>query len=437
MQVPPPNPDTLFAELLQDVPPAFAALAYEFKAFARARKIRTVDDLLRVVLLYCGVDQSLREVAGTMTMLNERITDTAIAQRLTACGPWVKALLPVMLQREGLAHLPAGMRLVVCDATTVQGPGATGTQYRLHLALDLVTLEFIAITVTDKHGGETLKRVAISEGDVVIADRGYAHCEGISSVVERGGEVIVRYHPKQVPLCAEDGARINIVKEIRGQSACSLRTIHGYVQSPAGGLVKVYVHAYRLSPKDAAAARRRLRRNHRKSKSGPRPETVLVAGWVMVVTTIPPAKLAAETVLQIYRLRWQVELVIKRWKSILDVDQLRSREGSPLAEVWLHGKMLYVLMVERRGRRLVGAHWDRLDAAERRGTWWRVWKMIEAEVGPLITGSASWNEHSWKQCQDVLSERRRKRKLQQLPHAAVIYIEATAHQSSRELLAAA
>ncbi len=98
MQMPPTEPDTLFEDLLQDLPPETIAMAYEFKAFCRARKIKTPQQLLRVVLLYCGLDQSLREVAGTMTLLGSRLTDSAIAERLAACRPWVKALLPKMLK---------------------------------------------------------------------------------------------------------------------------------------------------------------------------------------------------------------------------------------------------------------------------------------------------------------------------------------------------
>ncbi len=39
MQMPPPDPDTLFEDLLQDLPSETIAMAYAFKAFTRARKI--------------------------------------------------------------------------------------------------------------------------------------------------------------------------------------------------------------------------------------------------------------------------------------------------------------------------------------------------------------------------------------------------------------
>ena len=82
-------------------------------------------------------------------------------------------------------------------------------------------------------------------------------------------------------------------------------------------------------------------------------------------------------------------IAIKRWKSVLDVDALRAKATSPLAEVWLHGKFLYALMLERRMRRQLGESWGRLDR-ERLGTWWRVWGMRKDERGPMITGALFW-----------------------------------------------
>src|SRR5215831_4444793 len=96
-QLPPADPETLFEDLLHDLPPETVSMALEFKAFARARKIHTPAQLLRVVLLYCGLDKALREVAGTLTALYEPITDQAVAERLRACGPWMKAVLRKML----------------------------------------------------------------------------------------------------------------------------------------------------------------------------------------------------------------------------------------------------------------------------------------------------------------------------------------------------
>ena len=120
----------------------------------------------------------------------------------------------------------------------------------------------------------------------------------------------------------------------------------------------------------------------------------------------------------LYRCRWHVEIAIKRWKSVLDVDALRAKANSPLAEVWLHGKVLYALMLERRMRRQLGDSWGWLHH-ERVCTWWRVWGMLKDEIAPMITGAVFWQQDAWAACWKVLAERPRRRTLQQLPPAAV------------------
>jgi hypothetical protein len=125
MQLPLTDQDTLFEELLQDLPAEVCLMARECKALVRAKKIKTPEHLLRVVLLYCGLDKSLRTVAGTFTVLYEPITDQSVAERLRACGPWVKALLRQMLPLLPVAALPKGKRFLVIDGSTVQAPGAT------------------------------------------------------------------------------------------------------------------------------------------------------------------------------------------------------------------------------------------------------------------------------------------------------------------------
>ena len=77
--------------------------------------------------------------------------------------------------------------------------------------------------------------------------------------------------------------------------------------------------------------------------------------------------------------------------------------------MWLHGKLLYALLLERRMRRQLGDTWSRLDH-ERLATWWRVWGMRKDEIAPMITGALFWKEEAWEACLKVLAERPRRRK---------------------------
>src|SRR5215470_5236291 len=417
MQLPLTDPDTLFEELLQDLPPETAQMAREFKAFVRAKKVKTPGQLLRVVFLYCGLDKSLREVAGTFTALYESMTDQAVAERLRACGPWVKARLQRMLPLAAVESLPMGRRFVVIDASSMQAPGATGTDHRLHIAMDLVSLQFLVVLVSDVPTGETLKHFTFAPGDVAVADRGYAQCQGMRAALQQGAELIVRLNPFSVVLGDATGAPLELCAALKHQRLETLRTLVVARHSTGGQHeVRGWVHAYRLNVEQANRARHKCRQGHKKGT--PSAESLFLAGWVLVFTTLAPGVLSPQTILALYRCRWQVEIAIKRWKSVLDVDALRAKAQSPLAEVWLYGKLLYALLLERRMRRQLGDTWSRLDR-ERLATWWRVWGMLKDEIAPMITGALFWKEDAWAACLKVLMERPRRRKLQQLPPAAL------------------
>ena len=416
MQLPPNETDIMFEQLLQELPEDMQQMARDFKAFSRARKIKSPTQLFRVVLLYSGLDKTLREVAGTLSLLEERITDSSVAERLVACRPWVKALLEEMLPVELKTCLPSQLRFVVIDGSNIQAPGAKGTHYRLHISLDMVSLEFIQIIITDKHTGESLKNFTLGKGDVAVSDRGYCHAQAIAETVDKGAEVVVRLNVHNLPLFHRDGSAIDWMKLLKGQYTETVRSLPVVIGSKGENRVLGYVHAYRLPKDKAEAARRACRKRNTKKRRTPKKTTLYLAGWVLILTTIDPQVLSSEAIVELYRLRWQVELAIKRFKSLLDADKLRAKEGSPLAEVWLHGKMLYALLVESLMRRQMGDSFSRLDW-ERTATWWRPYKMVQDEIAPIITGVMLWHcdAEAWDICLSVLSERPRNRKLQRLP----------------------
>ena len=413
MNLPSPNRDTAFERFLQELPKDYWDLAIEFKAFSRARKIKTPAQLLQVVLCYCGLDQALRETAGNVTLLEERISDTAIHKRLQACLPWVKALLERMLGADAAPLLQGSLRFVVVDGSTVQGPGASGTWYRLHIAVDLVKLHLIHVEVTDKHQGEHLGYYPLQAGDVVLIDRAYNQAKGLIEKADEGVSVVLRYNPHSLNVYDATGAKIDWYEELKTTQDIE-RCLPVEVRTE-GQYIEGYVHACRLPPAQAAEARRRLRAKAKKKGRGVQRRTLMLAEWVLIFTTLPPALLPTATLAALYRVRWQVELVIKRLKSLLDIDRLRAREHSTLAGLYLHGKLLYAAALEKRARRRCGEDWNRLDRP-RRATPWRVWKLLRQELAIAISGVLTWNMSRWQACVEVMQERPRRRQLQTLPH---------------------
>lgn len=75
------------------------------------------------------------------------------------------------------------------------------------------------------------------------------------------------------------------------------------------------------------------------------PRSLRAAAFIYVLTDLPADVLPASEALELYRLRWQIELAFKRLKSILKLDHLRAHDPR-LAKTYLYGKLLVALILD-------------------------------------------------------------------------------------------
>lgn len=182
------------------------------------------------------------------------------------------------------------------------------------------------------------------------------------------------------------------------------------------------IHAQRLPPEAAEAARRRCRQDGNRKGRTPAQDTLYLAGWVMVFTTVSEDVLAASTIMKLYRNRWQVELVFKRLKSLLDRDLLRTQKERLLGTVWMTGKLLYATVIERHLYKRFGHDWNRFDQV-RMTTPWRLLKIVRSLINSWIIETHCWCLANQPDCFKVLMERPRRRALQTLPTEAASWLK--------------
>jgi hypothetical protein len=109
----------------------------------------------------------------------------------------------------------------------------------------------------------------------------------------------------------------------------------------------------------AVAAQRRRRLLDKSKRRGDRPSALSLAlcDWTILVTNVPRGWLNVEEAVALARMRWQIELIFKLWKSRGGIDEWRSgKPHSALCE--LYGKLL--AQVIRHWVIVVGA-WSRRD----------------------------------------------------------------------------
>lgn len=417
---------TQYARLRQELPAESAQLARECHAFTRARVLESPEDLLYLVLLYSIADLSLREVAGVCAGSGKPLTDEAVRQRLGACPRWVEGLVGKLLPTRAVPAGAAGpWQLVLCDGSQISGPGATGTDYRWHLAYDPVAQQIRELHVTDVHTGERLTRFALGPGMVVLGDPNFAKAPALVATRTQGAHVVVRMTPQYLPLGTGDGSPFELVAALRAAGHQPQLSFALHVRDAQSGEgVAVWIHALHLNEQQCNRARRRANRQARRRGRTPRAPTLFLSEWVLVLTTLSPDELSAADILELYRIRWQVELVIKRYKSLLAAAHVRAKHGSPLAMVYLLGKLLFAVLVERRAMARLGNAWTQMLRV-RQATWWRIWKLIAKEVQAAVLDTARWSAWDWHAVLRTLAERQRNRALQVIPPAVAEWLRTT------------
>jgi hypothetical protein len=418
--------ETEFEQFLHALPADWAGLRRDLGAFTYAGKMRSPEELLRALFLYGGPDQSLREVAGTLTLHAERITDQAVWKRLHRCAPFLKVLVQRMLPLDALPMAPQHLRFLACDGTTVQRPGATSSAYRLHLVINLVTLGLHEVQVTETKIGESLKQYHFHPGDGMVGDQGYCSYAGIlDTVCQQHADVLVRWNHQRALYDPQDPNRAldfcTILKIQAPGTIVSRPVVLKYAetsQTKDQRALHGTLHVYRMQEKEAQAARKKGTRKHQKKQRKLSTKTLFLRQFVCVFTSLSSTVLCGETALALYRCRWQIELAIKRMKSLIHINKLRTKHRSKLAEVYLYSKILYQLIVEHAMRTKFGHTWSSLDQ-ERQGTWWRCYKLLKARLDATLIAQWTWKAAQFHECFSVMMERPRKRKLQCLPRRIV------------------
>ncbi|HEV8492034.1 MAG TPA: IS4 family transposase, partial [Candidatus Angelobacter sp.] len=318
-------------------------------ALRRARGIANADCLLQLILMHTATGLSLRQ---TVIRAREQhiadISDVALLKRLRSSEAWLQSLtshLTEINQTDLLKKLSTQRRIRVVDATTVQEQGGAGTDWRLHYALRLPDLSCDFFELTDEKEGESYRRIPVKPNDLLLGDRGYSNAPGVHAVLQAQGDVLVRWNSFSFPLQTANGKPFKPLKELsklpkRGCLEWKVSFIQEG-QRCAGRLC-----AIRKGAVATARAQKKIRQEASRKQKQVSDEALKLAGFIMVFTTVSQKILSTRQALELYRVRWQIELRFKHLKSLLGLGCLPKYDEQS-CRAWIQAKLLCGLLIER------------------------------------------------------------------------------------------
>jgi DDE family transposase len=345
----------------EQLPPGWRELAVEMGLIHPVppqlhAKIDDIEPILRLELHRAGLEASLetttaaaaaaKEAAERKVLGNEEPNGPLVDLAATSLHAWERKLGPYLA--ELLARMVdandvfsamrwSGYEIILADGTVVTRPGAKGTTARVLYALRLSNMTLLKCLVTDEHGSESLRVFEVRTGQLWICDRFYSNPEEIAWVVDANGDVLVRYNRGALPLYDAKGRCFDVMGHVRALKVPEAMAEWSLWVHPKGHApIEGRLCAVRLPEEQAEKARQWLRREYGSKVT---PEALEAAAWVMVFTTVSSERLTTQKILALYRFRWQVELEIKRDKSIGGLDKLPNFRDDTIS-TWLYAKLL-------------------------------------------------------------------------------------------------
>lgn len=339
-------------EILRDWLPADLEGLAKKHGFMRRTTGRIGAEMwLRLILMHVAGGLSLEQ---TMLRASELgwtgLTAVALHKRLRKSQEWLCALCAELLKQQRCflgkkTPWPRGWKVRLIDATNIQEPGNTGTDWRVHYSLRMPHMICDHYEITSSKGGEKFARFEFKPGELAVADRGYSHRPGVAYVMDCGAEVLVRWNPAGFPLEDKQGKCVDMLDWLKSLPARASKEKKVWF-SYQGRRYELRLCAMRKSQLATERARKKVREKARLKSRNVQPETLEYAAYVMILCSCAEKLAPRDAVLNLYRGRWQVELAFKRLKSLLDAGHV-PKYNDETAKSWMQAKILSALLIER------------------------------------------------------------------------------------------
>jgi hypothetical protein len=230
-----------------------------------------------------------------------------------ALAPLLKRFNSVILMDSSTITLPACQQEEYPGCGGSYGGGAAALKLQTELDLGSGAVTHLELEPGRQPDGKTCRQAARhGPGSLRVTDLGYFSLAVFAAITQAGeyflsrlqyGTQVLSPEEKPLPLLdwlAQNAAPFVNQPVLLGKAMC----------------LPVRLIAWRVPAEQAHRRRQKLRHDSRdRDGSEPSAERLAWCDWVILVTNVPQSRMTSKEAAVLYRSRWQIELLFKRWKS--------------------------------------------------------------------------------------------------------------------------
>ena len=201
--------------------------------------------------------------------------------------------------------------------------GCQGSALKLSVCWDLLSGELIEVDLHDakQHDQKSnIQMQSVPANVVRVSDLGYFKLDTLQAIDAEGGQWVSRYKLKTTILDT-NGDKINLLPLLSSTDD----TLDINIYLGATHQIPCRLIAQRISDDQLKQRQKQLKQWEAKHQDQASAFKWALLAWSIYITNTSPDQLTTDEVVLMIRIRWQIELLFKLWKDVIDIDDWRSQ----------------------------------------------------------------------------------------------------------------
>lgn len=321
-----------------------------------ARKISPSNLLLSFFMAYSNHKFSLRSWAYELSnLIQSTVSFQAIDKKLTIRHlaffkeVFAQSLRSVIHRGDHKIHKELGQfnRILVEDSTCIKLNKSFYSEFsgvsngtwknatcRIQLCMDLKTngIENIALTSYSHNDSSYSESILdrVTKNDLILRDLGYWKFTTLYKIGLKGAYYVSKLRVRTA-IYKANGSKYDFIGFLKNLDKKGKTEFDKEYYIGKKIKFPVRILGKKMSTKETRLKMRQAKRNRHKTSTISQ-LAIYFYSWNIVITNIPKEKLDYELAVNIYRLRWQIEMFIKNWKSNFNIEKLLIANNSPCRE---------------------------------------------------------------------------------------------------------